>query len=93
MNGAYTEETEQKTDNADLQAGAALYLEKDGEELAEAVTEVDAGAIVEEAAEAEKASDVVMANVSDAWAEGLTETAFHTGSQFVVQNHQRLGKT
>ena len=26
-------------------------------------------------------------------AEGLTETAFHTGSQFVVQNHQRLGKT
>ncbi|MCI6035988.1 MAG: cell wall hydrolase [Firmicutes bacterium] len=66
MNGAYTEETEQKTDNADLQAGAALYLEKDGEELAEAVTEVDAGAIVEEAAEAEKASDVVMANVSDA---------------------------
>ena len=27
------------------------------------------------------------------WAEGLTETAFHTGSQFVVQNHQRLGKT
>ena len=66
MNGAYTEETEQKTDNADLQAGAALYLEKDGEELAEAVTEVDAGAIVEKAAEAEKASDVVMANVSDA---------------------------
>ena len=66
MNGAYTEETEQKTDNADLQAGAALYLEKDGEELAEAVTEVDAGAIVEEAAEAEKASDAVMANVSDA---------------------------
>ena len=30
------------------------------------MTEVDAGAIVEEAAEAEKASDVVMANVSDA---------------------------
>ena len=25
--------------------------------------------------------------------EGLTETAFHTGSQFVVQNHQRVGKT
>ena len=66
MNGAYTEETEQKTDNADLQAGAALYLEKDGEELAEAATEVDAGAIIEEAAEEEKASDVVMANVSDA---------------------------
>ena len=63
MNGAHTEELEQKTDNADLQAGAALYLEKDGEELAEAVTEVDAGAIVEEA---EKASDTVMANVSDA---------------------------
>lgn len=66
MNGAYTEETEQKTDNADLQAGAALYLEKDGEELAEAVTEVDAGAAIEEAVEEEKASDVVMANVSDA---------------------------
>ena len=64
MNGAYTEETEQKTDNMDLQAGAALYLEKDGEELAE-VTAVDVAAI-EEAVEEEKASDVVMANVNDA---------------------------
>ena len=59
MNGAYGD-TEQKTDNTDLQAGAALYLEKDGEELA-AVTEVDA-----EAVEEEEASDVVMANVNDA---------------------------
>lgn len=64
MNSAYGD-TEQKTDNTDLQAGAALYLEKDGEELAE-VTEVDAGTVIEEAAEEEKASDVVMANVNDA---------------------------
>ena len=63
MNGAYTEDTEQKTDNTDLQAGAALYLEKDGEELA-AVTEVDAA--VAEEAEEETVSDVVMANVNDA---------------------------
>lgn len=63
MNGAYTEETEQETDNTDLQAGAALYLEKDGEELA-AVTEVD-GAVAEQAEE-ETVSDVVMANVNDA---------------------------
>lgn len=64
MNGAYGD-TEQKTDNTDLQAGAALYLEKDGEELA-AVTEVDADAVAEEAVEEEEASDVVMANVNDA---------------------------
>ena len=66
MNGAHTEETEQKTDYADLQAGAALYLEKDGEELAEAETEVDAGAAIEEALEEMKATHLVMANVSDA---------------------------
>ncbi|MBU5430557.1 cell wall hydrolase [Kineothrix sp. MSJ-39] len=64
MNGAYGD-AEQKTDNTDLQAGAALYLEKDGEELA-AVTEVDAGAAIEEAVEEEESSDVVMANVNDA---------------------------
>ena len=62
MNGAYGD-TEQKTDNTDLQAGAALYLEKDGEELA-AVTEVDVA--VAEEAEEETVSDVVMANVNDA---------------------------